>query len=90
MTATTSFITQPPPNQVSKGPISAQAIMMNNDLGVWFMAAEGTPVDGVAGTGTGGGWAAPGSMYIDTVGANAYLNAGTKLSPVWKLITRAA
>lgn len=48
----------------------------------------GAPVDGVSGTGA--GFAGPGSLAIDTTNSDAYLNAGTKASPTWKLVTRAA
>lgn len=48
----------------------------------------GAPVDGVAGTFA--GIAAPGALLIDTTNFNKYQNAGTQLSPTWKLTTRAA
>jgi hypothetical protein len=38
---------------------------------------------------TGANIAAPGSEYVDVVGANLYLQAGTKAVPSWKLVTRA-
>lgn len=55
---------------------------------VCVLNGAAAPTDG--GAGTGFGVAGPGSFYIDTVGANAYINAGSKASPVWKLVTRAA
>lgn len=53
------------------------------------MALQGTgaPTDGTSGTGA--GQAGKGSRYTDTTNANLYLNAGTKASPTWKLVTRA-
>jgi hypothetical protein len=39
---------------------------------------------------TGANHANVGSMYVDTVNAQVYLQAGTKSAPVWKLVTRAA
>lgn len=32
---------------------------------------------------TGQGFAGPGSICIDTTGAKAYINTGTKASPTW-------
>lgn len=87
MTGTTAFLTQPPPNRVSKGAIACHAIYLGNQM--WKMAAPGTPVNGVAGTGTGAGWAGIGSEFTDTTGGNLYINGGTQASPVWKLVTRA-
>jgi len=55
---------------------------------VCLLNGAGAPVDG--GAGTGAGFAQIGSMYFDRTNGNAYLNAGTKASPTWKLITRAA
>jgi hypothetical protein len=46
------------------------------------------PVDGTSGTGA--GTAGKGSRYTDTTNGNLYLNANTKASPTWKLVTRAA
>jgi len=48
----------------------------------------GVPVDGVSGTGA--GFAGPGSICVDYTNANLYVNANTKASPTWKLVTRAA
>jgi hypothetical protein len=31
-----------------------------------------------------------GSIFLDKVNGNEYLQTGTKASPVWKLVTRAA
>jgi len=53
---------------------------------VCILNGSGVPVDGT----TGATFAEIGSMYIDRDAGNAYINAGTKASPVWKLITRAA
>lgn len=89
MTATTAYKTQPRPNLVSKGPIAAKGVLIDQTLGVWDLCGQGTPVDGT--TGTGAGFAGPGSRYTDVTGAKMYLNsgAGTKASPVWKIVTSA-
>lgn len=55
-------------------------------LNAVVFSGEGSPTNAV----TGATFAGPGSIYIDTTGANAYINANTKASPTWKLITRAA
>lgn len=55
---------------------------------VCVLNGAGVPVDGVAGTGA--AFAEIGSQYIDRTNGNLYLNAGTKASPTWKLVTRAA
>jgi len=51
-----------------------------------------TPVDYTDGTppATGEGVAGPGSTYTDYVGAQLYINAGTKAEPIWKIFQRSA
>lgn len=90
MTATTKYKKPPPVNQVTKGLSSAKGAMIDNELSVYDLCAAGTPVDGAVGTGTGAGFAGIGSRFTDTTSGNLYINAGTKASPVWKLVTRAA
>jgi len=53
---------------------------------VCVFQGAGVPTDAV----TGAGFAEIGSLYLDRTNGNAYLNANTKASPTWKLITRAA
>ncbi len=55
---------------------------------VVILNLAGVPVDGVAGTGA--GFAEIGSLAINRTAGNIYINAGTKASPTWKLVTRAA
>lgn len=90
MTASTHFLTPPPVNELSKGPIGTIGGALMIGPGMWKVAAPGTPVDGVVGTGTGAGWMGIGSEFTDTTSGNLYINGGTKASPVWKLVTRAA
>jgi len=61
---------------------------MAND--VMELQGTGAPVDGTSGTGA--GQAGIGSRYINLTTGDHYFNAGagTKASPVWKLVTRAA
>lgn len=70
----------------------AEAAVLKSDLRlskeVCVLNDAGVPVDG--GAGTGAGFAQIGSLYLDRTNGNGYLNAGTKASPTWKLITRAA
>lgn len=90
MTATTAFKNSPQPNEVTKGAaaIGGGAVLLDAANSVWKLSAVGTPVDGTSGTGA--GWAGPGSEFTDVTGANLYVNGGTKASPTWKLVTRAA
>lgn len=48
----------------------------------------GAPTDG--GSGTLAKVAPKGSIYIDVTNAQVYLNGGSKSSPTWKQLTRAA
>jgi len=50
------------------------------------LVGAGVPTDGT----TGAGVAGKGARYTDVTNSNLYINAGTKASPVWKLVTRAA
>jgi hypothetical protein len=52
------------------------------------LSGAGVPTDGTSGTGA--GTAGKGSRYTDITNGNLYLNANTKASPTWKLVTRAA
>jgi len=51
------------------------------DNGVFNLAGTGTPTNGTSGTGA--GFAGPGSFYFDYTNGIAYVNRGTKLSPTW-------
>lgn len=55
---------------------------------VVFIGKAGVPVDGGAGTGV--NVAGTGSICVDYTNGNLYVNANTKASPTWKLVTRAA
>ena len=48
---------------------------------VCHLSGAGAPVNGVSGTGA--GFAGPGSQYTDRSAATIYLNSGTKASPTW-------
>ena len=65
-------------------PYTKANIRMEDDVVV--MVNAGVPVDGT----TGDNFAGPGSMYVDSTGANLYIQTGAITSPVWKLVTRAA
>jgi hypothetical protein len=49
-----------------------------------------TPAETVAGVTATGRGAAKGALLIDTTNAKLYINGGTPLVPVWKLVTSAA
>jgi hypothetical protein len=60
-----------------------------------FVASPGTDVvwiskAGVPGSGDGANTAGKGSLCSDTTNSDLYINAGTKATPTWKLVTRAA
>jgi hypothetical protein len=50
------------------------------------IVGAGAPTDGT----TGANVAGIGSRYTDVSGANIYINAGTRASPTWKLVSRGA
>lgn len=52
---------------------------------VIIMQGAGTPVDGT----TGDNVAGIGSLYVDTINGNLYIQAAVITAPVWKLVTRA-
>lgn len=66
-------------------PGGAEIKLTNN---VCIITNGGAPTDGTSGTGA--GFAGPGSLCIDYTNSNHYINANTKASPTWKLVTRAA
>lgn len=82
---------QPVVNYTSKGAIACNGLLINPANSVWFFVGAIAPVDGTSGDGA--GWAGPGSIYISLASGapKMYINggAGTKLSPVWKLVTSA-
>jgi hypothetical protein len=51
------------------------------DQDVWTIAAGASPTNGTSGDGA--GITGPGSIYIDTANAVAYINTGTLASPTW-------
>lgn len=70
------------------GPQPLIAVDTNNLTGTSPTLAIALTTAGV--TGTGGGQAGPGARYTDIAAGQLYLNGGTKIRPVWKLVTRAA
>lgn len=61
-----------------------QVVVEENDTDQTLTAATTTP--GVTATGRG---ARKGALLIDTTNAKLYINSGTALAPVWKLVTSA-
>lgn len=52
------------------------------------IVGAGVPTDGTSGDGA--GHSEIGDKYRDQTNGDVYINAGTKASPTWKLVTRAA
>jgi hypothetical protein len=86
MTASTHFLYPPALNVLSKGAVAAEAFCFCLTQELYDLGSPGTPVNGVAGTGTGAGFAGIGSRYTDTTAGKLYINTGTKLSPVWTVV----
>jgi hypothetical protein len=72
---------QPPINQVSKGAIKCNGMLLNAATEVWHFSIAGAPTDGAAGDGA--SWAGKGSLLIDSTNGVLYINTGTKASPTW-------
>lgn len=89
MAASTNFKSPIPVNEVSKGAAAFESAQISRVYSAYLLVGTGTPVDGTSGTGA--GFAGPGSLYIDTATPKIFINggAGTKASPVWKIITSA-
>lgn len=79
----------PPVNSVSQGAVIMKFACIDPATSVWLFTSTGALTDGASGDGA--GWAGPGSVCIRTDTGKLYINsgAGTKLSPVWKLVTSA-
>lgn len=88
MTAATKPTRSPHPNTLSKGSVEFNGALIDIANSVWFFTANGVPVNGTSGTGA--GWAGPGSLCIglDTGGSTfkLYINTNTKLSPTWTVV----
>lgn len=71
------------PRRTSSGVRGGVAAHGGVDLGnsVWVFTNNGVPSDGVSGTGA--GWAGPGSLCIDRANGELYTNTNTKASPTW-------
>jgi hypothetical protein len=52
---------------------------------VQVLTNEGAPTDGTSGTGANG--ADPGALLIDVTNYAVYINAGTKASPTWRIVS---
>lgn len=54
------------------------------NVDIWQIADAGAPSSGTSGTGV--GFAGPGSTYVNTSAGTKYINTNTKASPTWTLI----
>ena len=77
--------TKPRAASATKGAVEAKAGVMFGD-GLWLFSGSAAPTDGTSGTGA--GWAGPGSIYVrgSTTNSKAYINTNTKASPTWTVI----
>src|ERR1022692_132906 len=64
------------------------AIRDRADNNIWDLVGSGTPTSGTSGTGN--GFAGPGSSYVRTDTGAKYINTNTKTSPTWTAQTPAA
>lgn len=69
--------------QSEKGAIEGAGGVHLGD-GVWIMHAAAAPTAGASGDGA--GWAAKGSLYIDSTNGKLYINTNTTASPTWTLV----
>lgn len=51
---------------------------------IWPIVDSGAPVNGTSGTGA--GFAGPGSTYVNTANGAKYINTGSKASPTWSVV----
>lgn len=66
-----------------RNPSIQGALRDRANLNVWDLVGSGAPTNGV--TGSGFGFAGPGSNYVDVLTGTEYVNSGTKLSPLWSI-----
>lgn len=69
-------------NVITKGTGQVGRLLVGKAL---IFTGAGVPVDGT----TGAGKAGPGSLYLDQTNGGAYINAGTKASPIWHYLDAA-
>jgi hypothetical protein len=60
------------------------ALRQQANSDIWDINDSGAPTSGTSGTGA--GFAGPGSTYVNTATGFKYLNTNTKASPTWSLI----
>lgn len=74
-----------PPVVHNRGAAAFKAGIMIGD-GVWWLTGSAAPTDGTSGTGA--GFAAPGSMYTraSTTNSKLYINTNTTASPTWTVV----
>lgn len=80
--AATNLTAQPHPDMLSKGAVQHGSGRNIFGTDIWLdLVANGSPVNGVAGTGF--GWADIGSTLVNSTTGTWYSNTGTKASPTW-------
>lgn len=85
-------IGEPQPDLLTQGAGGVGRFLMLNPGGgagvegqIWIGTGNGPPTNGTVGTGDGAGWAPIGSLFIDAVNGNMYINNGTMASPTWDM-----
>jgi len=74
--------TNPRPVSRTQGQVGVGGQHIGN--GVWYFTNDGVPTAGTSGTGA--GWAGPGSQCTDYTNAKLYINTGTAASPTWTVV----
>ena len=59
-------------------------LFMDAAMATALLVKAGTPVDGTSGTGA--GYAGPGSLCTDKTNAKLYINTNTAASPLWTVV----
>lgn len=77
--------TKPRAAIATKGAVEAKAGFMFGD-GLWLITGSAAPTNGTSGTGA--GYAAPGSLYVraSTTNSKMYINTNTTASPSWTVV----
>ena len=68
------------PNVLSQGAVAANAVCFDMANSMYLFGGTAAPSNGTSGTGA--GWAGPGSIYMRSNGTQ-YRQTGTLASPTW-------
>lgn len=78
-------LTKVRPSQTTRGIVAGRG-GVNIGNGAYLFTGTAAPTDGTSGTGA--GWAAPGSVYIrcSTTNSKIFVNTNTTASPTWTVV----